>query len=512
MESEVKMIWTVIWLLLAFALGGTVGFLTRQTIIGRKIKAIKAEAERLIEEAEKTKKDTFLQAKEEAIKTREAAEAEAQERRNELRRLERRLFQKEENLDRKLENLERRERSFTSREREMENLRLQAEELRKKQVEKLELISGMSTSEAKDLLLKSVEADVEKERARRIWEMEQKIKEEAEEKARKSIAVSIQRLASDVVSETTVTVVPIPSDDMKGRLIGREGRNIRALENATGVDLIIDDTPEAVTLSTFDPIRREVARLAISKLIMDGRIHPARIEDVVEKAKKEVEETIKTVGEQAIYEVGIAGLHPELIKLLGRLKYRYSYGQNVLKHSIEVAHLAGMMASEIGANIDTVKKAGILHDIGKAVTHEVEGPHAEIGAEMARKYDVQPEVVKAIEEHHKEEPGNMEAFLVSAADAISGGRPGARRDTVENYIKRLEALENVAGSFPGVEKSFAIQAGREVRIMVKPEEIDDAGAAKLAMDIVKKIEETVVYPGQIKVTVIRETRSTEFAK
>ena len=338
------------------------------------------------------------------------------------------------------------------------------------------------------------------------------MKEDADMKARKAIALSIQRLTSDVVSETTSAVIPLPSDDMKGRLIGREGRNIRALERATGVDLIIDDTPEAVTVSTFDPVRREVAKVAVAKLVSDGRIHPARIEDIVQKTQAEVEDGMKASGQEALYELGITGFHPDLVKLIGQLKFRYSYGHNILKHSVEVSHLAGMIAAEIGANVDIAKKAGLLHDIGKALTHEVQGGHAEIGADIARKYHIRAEVVKAVEEHHEEDRVNVEAFIVAAADAISGARPGARRDSVEHYIKRLRALEEVANSFNGVQKSFAIQAGREIRIMVKPEIIDDIGASRLAREVSKKIEAELVYPGEIKVTIIRETRALGTAR
>ena len=377
----------------------------------------------------------------------------------------------------------------------------------------MELISGMSSAEAKELLIKAVEDEVREDASRRIREIEAQLKQEADERAREIISQAIQRCATDVVSESTVSVVPLPSDEMKGRLIGREGRNIRALENATGVDLIIDDTPEAVTISGFDSVRREIARIALGKLILDGRIHPARIEEMVEKAKNEVEATIRAEGEQAAHEVGVPGLHPELIRLLGRLKYRFSYGQNVLLHSIEVSHLSGMIASELGARVDLAKRAGLLHDIGKAVDFQVEGPHAQIGAELVKQWDKSAEAVSAIGEHHGE-TGTMSVmgFIISAADAISGGRPGARRETLEHYLKRLESLESLASSFPGVEKSYAIQAGREIRIMVKPTEIDDLEALRLARDIVKKIEETLEYPGQIKVTVIRETRAIDYAK
>jgi len=506
--------WIVIVALVGgFALGGVVAFLVRRALTTRRIRAAERETESLLDDARTKHKETLLEAKEEAIKIKSQAEAEGRERRAELHRQERRISQKEENLDRKAEALERREHGIAAKEKEAESLRTHLQDLKQKQIQQLELISGMSSAEAKELLIKAVEDEVREDVSRRIREIESQLKQEADERAREIVSQAIQRCATDVVSESTVSVVPLPSDEMKGRLIGREGRNIRALENATGVDLIIDDTPEAVTISGFDPVRREIARIALGKLILDGRIHPARIEEMVAKARSEVEATIRAEGEQAAHEVGIPGLNPELIKLLGRLKYRFSYGQNVLLHSIEVSHLAGMIASELGARVDLAKKAGLLHDIGKAVDFQVEGPHAQIGAELVRQWDKSAEVVDAIAEHHGE-TGTMSVmgFIVSAADAISGGRPGARRETLEHYLKRLESLENLANSFPGVEKSYAIQAGREIRIMVKPTEIDDLEALRLARDIVKKIEETLEYPGQIKVTVIRETRVVDYAK
>ncbi len=496
-----------------FAIGGFVAFATWQVIIGRRVRVAEKEAGKLLVDAKTKHKEALLEAKEEALKIKSQAEAEINERRSELHRQERRLSQKEENLDRKYEALDRRERSLAAKEKEAEGQKAHLQELRRKQIQQLELISGMSSAEAKEHLIKAMEDEVREDVSRRVREMEAELKQEADERARETIAQAIQRCATDVVSETTVSVVPLPSDEMKGRLIGREGRNIRALENATGVDLIIDDTPEAVTISSFDPVRREVARIALERLILDGRIHPARIEEMVEKARAEVEETIQTEGEQAAYQAGVAGLHPELIKLLGQLKYRFSYGQNVLLHSIEVAHLAGMIASEIGAKVDLAKKAGLLHDIGKAVDFHVEGSHAQIGTELVKQLDTSEELASAIAEHHGE-AGSMSVmgFIVSAADAISGGRPGARRESLEHYLKRLEALENLANGFPGVEKSYAIQAGREIRIMVKPTEVDDLEAMRLARDMAKKIEETLAYPGQIKVTVIRETRATDYAK
>ncbi|MBI4308123.1 MAG: ribonuclease Y [Chloroflexi bacterium] len=503
----------VLAVLAALAIGVVAGLFVRGRVLGKKLQAAKTEAGRVVEEAQNRKKEILLEAKDEGLRIKQAAEQESRERRLEVQRLERRIAQKEENLDRKLESLERRERGLQTKERELDTLRTELEELKKREVTQLEAISGLTTAEAKDMLLKKVEAEIDQEATRRLWEAEQRINEEAAQKARMVISEAIERLSTDVVSEATTTVVPLPSDDMKGRLIGREGRNIRALENATGVDLIIDDTPEAVTLSGFDPVRREIARVALVKLIQDGRIHPARVEEMVEKARKEVEEEMRRAGEEAVYNAGVSGMHPEVVKLLGRLRYRYSYGQNVLQHSVEVALLASMMAAELGAKVQVAKTAGLLHDLGKALTHEVEGGHAEIGGDIARKYGIPKEVIDTIEAHHHDkEHISVEGFLVNAADAISGARPGARRDSLEHYIKRLQALEEVATSFKGVEKAYAIQAGREVRIMVKPEEIDDAEALKLARDIVKKIEDNLVYPGQIKVTVIRETRAIEYAK
>lgn len=478
-----------------------------------KIRSAAKEAAAILDEAKAKEKEILLQAKEEAVKLRSEAEAEARQRRSELQRQERRLSQKEESLERKIEALERREHALSSREKEAEDTRASIEELKRRELHQLELISGMSNAQAKEFLLSAVESEVHEDLTRRVHQVEAQLREGAEPKVRRILAGAIQRCASEVVSETTVTVVPLPNDEMKGRLIGREGRNIRALESATGVDLIVDDTPEAVSLSSFDPLRREIARIALEKLILDGRIHPGRIEEMVEKAKAEVESGLQAEGEQAAYKAGVTGLHPELLKLLGRLKYRFSYGQNVLTHSLEVCYLAAMLASEIGADVAVAKTAGLLHDIGKAVDHEVEGPHALIGGDMARRLGKSPEVAQAVAEHHGETDSmSIEGLIVSAADAISSSRPGARRESVEQYLKRVEALENIANSFPGVEKSFAIQAGREIRILVKPHEIDDLGALRLARDIVKRIEETLEYPGQIKVTVIRETRAVDHAK
>ena len=440
-------------------------------------------------------------------------EASYRETRTELQKLERRLNQKDENLERRDEGLQRREHGITAKEREAEKLRSRIEELHQKQQQQLELVANMSSTEAREILLQQVDGEIRDEASRRVREMEAAVRDESDQRARDILAQAIQRVASDVVAETTVSVVSLPGDDMKGRLIGREGRNIRALEHATGVDLIIDDTPGTVTLSCFDPVRREIARIALERLILDGRIHPARIEEMVQKARNEVEATIRTEGEQAATKVAVHGLPPDLIRLLGRLRYRFSYGQNVLGHSVEVALLAGMMASETEANVDLATKAGLLHDIGKAVDFETEGPHAQIGADIVKQWEKSPEVVRAIAAHHGEvDMISAESFIVSAADAISAARPGARRESLEHYLKHLEALENIANSFNGVEKSYAIQAGREIRIMVKPDVIDDLGAMRLARDIVKQVEESLNYPGQIKVTVVRETRAVDYAK
>jgi ribonuclease Y len=498
-----------------------VALIVQFSMLKKKATVIKSQAleesNRLKEEAKKQaetqKKEAILEAKEEIHKLRNDFDKESRDRRNENQRLERRLIQREELLDKKSDALEKRDSGLDKKQQDIDKLQISVEELYKKQREKLEKLSGLSSEEAKNILLEQVNKEIKHESAMMIKEIETKAKEEADKKAREIITCAIQRCAADHVAETTVHVVPLPNDEMKGRIIGREGRNIRTLETLTGVDLIIDDTPEAVILSSFDPIRREVARIALEKLIIDGRIHPARIEEMVQKAEKEVENNIKEEGEQATFETGVHGLHMELVKLLGRLKYRTSYGQNVLKHSVEVAYLAGLMASEIGIDPTIAKRAGLLHDIGKAVDHEVEGPHAVIGSEVAKKYKESPIIVNAIAAHHGDvEFQSLEAVLVQAADAISAARPGARRETLEAYIKRLEKLEEIANTCEGVEKSYAIQAGRELRIMVKPENIDDAGAIEMARNIVKKIEEELEYPGQIKVNVIRETRAIEYAK
>ena len=493
--------------------GGMVVFFLRRVVIGRQMRIAERKADRILTEARTESKSLVHEARQEYEKIKSGVEVEYRERRAELQRQESYLSQKGESLEHKLEEVEHRGRNLANKEKEIESIRTHLEEVRDKQLKQLELISGMSSAEAKQALIEAMEVEMREEASRRLREWEAKVKVEANEKAQEILSQAIQRCASEVVSETTVATVPLPSDEMKGRLIGREGRNIRALEQATGVDLIIDDTPEAVTLSSFDPVRREVARIALTKLILDGRIHPARIEEVVAKAKEELDATIYSAGEEAAYEAGVHGLRPEIIKLLGRLKYRTSYGQNVLTHSIEVAYLAGMIAGELEANVAIAKKAGLLHDIGKAVDREVEGSHAAIGAELVKQWEKSPEVVSGIAEHHGETyTMSMWGFIISAADAISSARPGVRRESLESYLKRLKELEDIANGFKGVEKSFAIQAGREIRILVKPEEIDDLGAMRLARDIVKKIEEGLEYPGQIKVTVLRETRAIDYAK
>ncbi len=498
---------------LALILGILIGYFVRQIVANREIQRTRKAAQNLLDEATTKYNELLHAAREEAIKVGNVAEAESKERRLEIQRIEKRANQKEETLERKLEAVERRDRDVDSKKEDVEKITAELQTIREKQLAKLESISGTSSEEAKTLLLQMLKQEVEEEGSRQVRVWEAQIKEEADERVRDILATAIQRCATDVVSETTISAIPLPSDEMKGRLIGREGRNIRALEQATGVDLIIDDTPEAVTISSFDPMRREVARLALSKLILDGRIHPARIKEIVDKTKTEVEATARSEGERAAYEAGVTGLHPELIKLLGQLKFRTSYGQNVLLHSLEVSHLAGMLASEIGANVNFTKKAGLLHDIGKAVDHQTEGPHALIGADLVKQWDRNTEVTQAIAQHHSEaETSTVMGFIVAAADAISGSRPGARRESLEHYLKRVKDLEDIAVDFPGVEKSFAIQAGREVRVMVKPDKIDDLAAVRLARDISKKIEESLTYPGQIKVVVIRETTAIDYAK
>lgn len=507
----------IISILLGIAVGIIAGYFVRKNIYESKIGQANSEADRIIKQAEddskRIHKEKLLEAQEEIHKLRTESERENKERRSDLQKFERRVIQKEEILDKKLQNLEQKETSLGDKLKNVAKKEEEIEAIKTQQLEKLESISGITSDKAKEIILTNAERDVRREMSIMIKEIESQAKEEAEKKSREIIGYAIQKCAADHVAETTVTVVNLPNDEMKGRIIGREGRNIRTLETLTGIDLIIDDTPEAVILSGFDPIRREVARIALEKLIADGRIHPARIEEMVDKARKEVENIIKEYGEQAAFETGVHGLHPELVKLLGRLNYRTSYGQNVLKHSIEVAHIAGIMAAEIGADIRLAKRAGLLHDIGKAVDHEIEGTHVEIGMDLLKRYKESKEVIHAMSTHHGDyEPQTIEAVLVTAADAISAARPGARRETLEAYIRRLEKLEEIANSYEGVDKSFAIQAGREIRIMVKPENVSDEDIHLLARDMTKRIEDELEYPGQIKVSIIRETRAIEYAK
>ena len=512
-EILIPLVTLVIGLVVAFP----AGIFYRKRVAEAELGSAEEEAKRVLSDAIKTaetkKREALVEAKDEIFKLRSDADKEIKDRRNEVTRQERRILQREESLDKKTENLEKKEEQLSQKIREAEDRLADAEAVKKQQLEELERISGYTADQAKEHLLQSLENELTHEKALRITQIEARLKDEADQKAREIIAGAIQRCASDYVSEVTVSVVPLPNDEMKGRIIGREGRNIRALENLTGVDLIIDDTPEAITLSSHDPVSREVARIALERLIQDGRIHPARIEEMVEKAKREVDNKIKQDGERAVAEAGIHNIHPELVRLLGRMRYRSSYGQNVLEHSLEVSHLAGMMAAELGADVKTARRAGLLHDIGKALTHEIEGSHVQIGVDVARKYKESPEVIHAIEAHHNDvEPRTIVAALVQAADAISAARPGARRENVESYIKRLEKLEEIAKSFDGVESCYAIQAGREIRIMIKPEVISDDRMPVVAREIVQKIESEMEYPGQIKVNLIRETRSVDFAK
>ncbi len=506
---------------IAFFVGGAlcffVGVQYRRKVAEAELGSAEEEAKRIlsdaIKSAESRKKEALVEAKDEIYKMRTEAEKDVKERRSEVTRQERRLVQKEESLDRKLENLEKKDETLQQKIKETEGKLVEAEEIKKRQFEMLERISGLTIDQAKEYLLKNLEEELTHEKTLMVAQFEQQTREESEAKAREIISTAIQRCAADHVAEATVSVVPLPNDEMKGRIIGREGRNIRTLETMTGVDLIIDDTPEAITLSSYDPVRREIARIALERLIQDGRIHPARIEETVEKARKEVEAKIKQDGERAVLEIGIHSIHPELVKLLGRLRYRTSYGQNVLDHSLEVAHIAGMMAAELGADVNGAKRAGLLHDIGKALTHEVEGSHVNIGVDVARKYKENQNILHAIEAHHGDvEPRTIVACLVQAADAISAARPGARRENVENYIKRLQKLEEIANSFEGVEKCYAIQAGREIRILVKPEVVKDDQTILVAREIAKKIESELDYPGQVKVHVVRESRAIEYAK
>lgn len=503
--------------IIGLVIGALAGFFVRKKISEAKIGSAEDQAKKIVEEGEKTaetlKKEALIEAKEKILRDKAESEKEIKERRNEVTRLERRAVAREETLEKKIESYERKEETLNRKIKEQSELVEKTEQLRLEQAAKLEAVAGLSRDEAEAELVSLIETEAKHEAAMRIVEIESQLKEDADKKARSIISLAIQRCASEHVSEATVSVVALPNDDMKGRIIGREGRNIRTIETMTGVDLIIDDTPEAITVSCFDPVRREVARLALEKLISDGRIHPTRIEETVEKARREVENVIKQSGERATFETGVHGLNPELVKLLGRLRYRTSYGQNVLDHSIEVAHIAGIIADEIGADSTLAKRAGLLHDIGKAMTQEVEGSHVQIGIDIARKYKENRDVIHAIEAHHNDvEPQTVVAMIIQAADAISAARPGARREDLENYLKRLQKLEEIANSFPGVDKSFAIQAGREIRVMVKPEVVNDDQMILTAREIVKKIESSLEYPGQIKINLIRESRAVDYAK
>lgn len=503
----------VFLVLLLGAAGTAAGFALQRIIASGNLRGASLEVQRRIEESETESKEILLRAQQEAIRVRDESEREVREQRTEVQRIERRLQRKEEQVDRRLDNFEKREHQLNEKEAEIDAVRTQVDELHSEHLRELERVSQLTMDEGRELLLSQLESEIEIEASRRVREMEEAVLEESTERAYKIMAQSMQRYANEVVSELTTSVVSLPNDEMKGRLIGREGRNIRALENATGVNLIVDDTPEVVTLSGFDPVRREVARMAVSRLVQDGRIQPARIEELVVKAQEEMEDIIKKAGEEACYDARVQGLHPDLVKTLGRLKFRYSYGQNVLQHSIETAHLAASLASELRANVDICRRAGFLHDIGKALSHEVEGPHAAVGADLLERYKINQRVVRAVGDHHGEEGWkSVDAFVVAAADAISGARPGARRESAQQYIKRLETLEQIAMGFGGVDKAYAIQAGREVRVMVAPDSVDDVAAMRMARDMTKKIQDSMEYPGQIKVMVIRETRAVEYAR
>ncbi len=508
-----RIIVAVIAAIVGLGIGAAVGYWYFQYRSRLLVDSAEQRAERILADAETAAREQLVQARDETIKQRNEAEREIKQRERELRQEEDRLQKRRVQLDERFEQLDKRERQLSQRQSVLDKRYNQLEKLEKERVAELERVASMSQEEARDLLLKTVEQDVRQEMARLIREIEAEAREEGERRAREIVTLAIQRIASDQVAEIAVSTVPLPSDEMKGRIIGRQGRNIRALENATGVDLVVDDTPEAVLLSCFDPVRREVARVALNKLILDGRIHPARIEKVVAKSREEVNQVIREAGEEAAVEAGVPGLHPEILKLLGRLKFRTSYGQNQLAHAVETAHLAGILAAEVGANVQIVKAGALLHDLGKAVDHEVEGPHAIIGADLAKRYGVPPAVVNCIAAHHAEaESESLEAVIVEAADAISGARPGARRESLETYVKRIKALEEVANTFEGVAETYAIQAGREIRIIVKPEQVDDLAAIQLSKNVAKAVEENLQYPGQIKVTVIRETRAVDFAK
>lgn len=517
MQMWLAIVLIIVAIVAGLAVGVYIGIQRRKQVAEKAIGSAETEANRIVSEAIKSaeakKKEFLLEGKDELHRLRNENEKEISDRRKEVQRQERRIQQKEETLDRKMDNLEKKENNYQRKQKEVEQKLQEVEQVKKSQFEMLERISGYTADQAKDYLLQQLDTELDHEKSVKILEYEEKLKEESDKRARNIISLAIQRLAADQVSEATVSVVSLPNDDMKGRIIGREGRNIRTIETLTGVDLIIDDTPEAITISSFEPVRREIARVALEKLISDGRIHPARIEETVEKARREVEATIKAEGERTVVELGVNNIHPELVKLLGRLKYRTSYGQNVLRHSIEVAYISGMIASELGLNPTVAKRAGLLHDIGKALDHEMEGSHIQLGVEVARKYKESDAVIHAIHAHHGDvEAKTVVACIVQAADAISAARPGARRENIENYIKRLQQLEEVGKSFPGVDSCFAIQAGREIRVMVKPEQINDDKMAPLAREISKKIEQELEYPGQIKVNIIRESRVSDYAK